>query len=259
MNVRKPADYSAMFAALDTLMAAALPQMNLYCEIGRLVNARPEKGAAVAAAEYLSKVYPDVSGFSPRNLRRMRELCRAYETAPEVLAQAMTIGWTQNVAILENCQTLDEMNWYIQAVQRFGWTKVELLEKIAAGAHREIALNLSGEICYIKENANSLEPSNGRDNDYDASTAYEEQGPVPVQSFKSQLYFLENRHGCLYVHRRVCKMRGTVGPPQIHQRGVAGQDIAKEQVPYRKHLFDCNQEEAYCMSFSKRKNAHRRL
>ena len=31
MNVRKPIDYSAMFAALDTLMAADLPQMKLYC------------------------------------------------------------------------------------------------------------------------------------------------------------------------------------------------------------------------------------
>ena len=43
MNVRKPIDYSAMFAALDTLMAAELPQMKLYCEIGRLVSGRPEK------------------------------------------------------------------------------------------------------------------------------------------------------------------------------------------------------------------------
>ena len=65
MNVRKPVDYSAMFAALDTLMTADLPQMELYCEIGRLVSDRPEKGAAVAAAEYLCGAYPDTSGFSP--------------------------------------------------------------------------------------------------------------------------------------------------------------------------------------------------
>ena len=70
MNVRKPVDYSTMFVALDTLMTADLPQMELYCEIGRLVSGRPEKGAAVAAAEYLCSAYPDASGFSPRNLRR---------------------------------------------------------------------------------------------------------------------------------------------------------------------------------------------
>ena len=82
MNVRKPVDYSAMFEALDTLMAADLPQMELYCEIGQLVSGRPEKGAAVAAAEYLCAAYSDASGFSPRNLRRMREFYR-FVNSPE--------------------------------------------------------------------------------------------------------------------------------------------------------------------------------
>ena len=58
MNTRKPADYSAMYGTLDQLMAAGLPQMELYFEIGRAVCARPEKGAAVMAAEYLQANYP---------------------------------------------------------------------------------------------------------------------------------------------------------------------------------------------------------
>lgn len=91
MNVRKSVDYSAMFTMLDTLMAADLPQMKLYCEIGRLVNERAEKGTAVTAAEYLCNVYPDISGFSPRNLRRMREFYRTYESDLTVMAEAMTI------------------------------------------------------------------------------------------------------------------------------------------------------------------------
>ena len=62
MNVRKPVDYSAMFVALDTLMAADLLQMKLYSEIGRLVSGRTEKGTAVAAAEYLCGAYPDATG-----------------------------------------------------------------------------------------------------------------------------------------------------------------------------------------------------
>lgn len=87
--------------------------MELYFEIGRLVSTRPEKGAAVAAAEYPTKTYPDVSGFSPETLRRMREFYRAYERAPEVLAQAITIVWTQNAVIPEAELTLPERAWYI--------------------------------------------------------------------------------------------------------------------------------------------------
>lgn len=94
MNVKKPVDYSAMFVALDALMAANLPQMELYCEIGRLVSGKPEKGAAVAVAECLCGAYPDAAGFSSRNLRRMWEFYRTCVNTSEVLAEAMTIGWT---------------------------------------------------------------------------------------------------------------------------------------------------------------------
>ena len=90
-NGRKPTDYSAMFTALDELLAANLPQMELYRGIGRIVSGRPEKGAAVAAAGYLQGACPDATGFSSRSLRRMRDFYRAYESAPEVMAEAMLI------------------------------------------------------------------------------------------------------------------------------------------------------------------------
>ena len=115
-----------MFAALDAALNAELPQMKLCCELGRIVCSRPEKGAAVAAAEYLHSRFPDVSGFSPRNLRRMREFYRMYEDTPELLALAMEISWTQNVVILEADMEPDERRWYLRAAGRFGWSKAEL-------------------------------------------------------------------------------------------------------------------------------------
>lgn len=147
-----------MFAALDMLMAAALPQMKLYAEIGRLVSGRPEKGAAVATAEYLCGAYPDASGFSPRNLRRMRDFYCAYENVPETLAQAMTIGWTKNVVILEATLTPQERAWYIRAAGRFGWSKLELQRKITANARMDSALNFSNIVCYTEETSAAAEP-----------------------------------------------------------------------------------------------------
>ena len=99
MNIRKPTDYSTMFAALDAAVAAQLPQMELYCKIGRVVSGRSEKGAAVAASEYLQAAYPAAEGFSPRNLRRMRAFYAAYEKTPEIMRLAIHLGWTRNVAI----------------------------------------------------------------------------------------------------------------------------------------------------------------
>ena len=59
MNIRKTVDYSTMFATLESVMKADLPQMELYCEIGKAVCAHSEKGAAVAAAEFIKEQYED--------------------------------------------------------------------------------------------------------------------------------------------------------------------------------------------------------
>ena len=90
-----------MHTAIDAAMSTVMSQMELYCTLGRLVSNRPEKGAAVAAAEYLAGRHPDVTGFSPRNLRRMRDFYRMYEKKTKLLKLAMEIGWTQNVVILK--------------------------------------------------------------------------------------------------------------------------------------------------------------
>ena len=157
MNIRKNIDYSAMFAALDAALNAELPQMKLCCELGRIVCSRPEKGAAVAAAEHLHSRFPDASGFSPRNLRRMREFYRMYEDTPELLALAMEISWTQNVVILEADMEPDERRWYLRAAGRFGWSKVELQRKIDSDAHLEIQLDESEIPCYTECDSNELE------------------------------------------------------------------------------------------------------
>lgn len=147
MNIRKPVDYSAMYAGLKRLMADDLPQMELNLEIGKLISARPEKGAAVAAAEYLTANYPERMGFSPRNLRRMRDFFRIYESNADVLKAALLIGWTQNVIILEAELTTEQRYWYIQAVFQFGWSKVELLRQIKVIAHEKMNPNLSDTSC----------------------------------------------------------------------------------------------------------------
>ena len=148
MNTRKNIDYSEMYEALDHLMAQGLPQMELYCEIGKVVCRRTEKGAAVMASEYLNKHYPDVKGFSPRSLRRMRDFYRTYENYPSVLSRAMELGWIQNVVIMEAELTMDLREWYMKAAKQFGWSKTELIANIAENAHENIVLAIEDEVCY---------------------------------------------------------------------------------------------------------------
>ena len=151
MNTRKPTDYSAMYGTLDQLMGAELPQMELYFAIGRAVCAHLEKGAAVMAAEYLQENYLEAKGFSPRNLRRMREFYRAYADSLELRMLVLKMGWTQNVAILEGCQSIQERAWYLRAALERRWTKVEQLDQIQSKAWLQSMLDKQTDSCYNKK------------------------------------------------------------------------------------------------------------
>ena len=151
MNIRKPSDYSSLYSPLDVLMGSDLAEMELYCEIGRAVCGRTEKGAAVMAAEYLQSRYPERKGFSPRNLRRMRLFYLTYGNTPDRLEKALKLAWTQNVTILEACEAAEERAWYLNAALEHGWNKAELLRQIQNGAWGLHRLDEPEDICYTEE------------------------------------------------------------------------------------------------------------
>ena len=88
------------------------------------------------ASEYLNKHYPDMKGFSPRSLRRMRDFYRTYENYPALLSRAMQLGWIQNVVIMEAELTMDLREWYIKEAKQFAWSKAELIAFISQNAYQ---------------------------------------------------------------------------------------------------------------------------
>ena len=137
MNVRKPVNYGTMYRELAAILAQNLPQMEEVYAIGKVINQRPEKGAAVAAAEFMQANFPDHTGFSPRNVRRMRDFYRTYENDQTLLRLAMKIGWTLNVVIMEAELTRDARKWYLEQAQGQHWSKKELVEMIRRKESRD--------------------------------------------------------------------------------------------------------------------------
>ncbi|MFR1222374.1 MAG: DUF1016 N-terminal domain-containing protein [Oscillospiraceae bacterium] len=151
MNVRKAVDYGTMYRKLTAILAQNLPQMDEVYAISRAVSQRPEKGAAVAAAEFLQANFPDRTGFSPRNVRRMRDFYRTYENDQTLLRLAMKIGWTLNVVIMEAGLTRETRKWYLEQAQAQQWSKMVLLEKLASEAHLEKPLDEKPNTCYTEK------------------------------------------------------------------------------------------------------------
>ena len=147
MNVRKPVDYGAMYRELSAILAQNLPQMDEIYAIGKTISQRPEKGAAVAAAEFLQANFPDRTGFSPRNVRRMRDFYRTYENDQTRLRLALKIGWTLNVVIMEAELTRAQRISGLQRAAAERLSKKKLLEIILNGVFAEKPIDEPDEIC----------------------------------------------------------------------------------------------------------------
>ena len=133
MNVRKPVDYGTMYRELTAIPAQNLSQMEEVYAIGKAISQRSEKGAAVATAEFLQTNFLDRTGFSPRNVRRMRDFYKTYENDEPLLRLAMKIGWTLNVIIMEAGLTRDARRWYLKQARERQWSKKELLDILSSG------------------------------------------------------------------------------------------------------------------------------
>ena len=148
MNVRKPVDYGTMYRELTVILAQKISQMNETYAIGTAISQRPEKGAAVAAAEFLQANFPDRTGFSPCNVRRMRDFYRTYENDQTLLRLAMKIGWTLNVVIMEAELTSVQRISCLQRAAAERLSKKKLLEIILNDAFAEKPIDEPDEICY---------------------------------------------------------------------------------------------------------------
>ena len=107
----------------------------LYWQIGREVLAR--QGTAGWGAKVIDKLshdlrlaFPEMKGFSSRNLKYMRSFAEAWPEAAfvqEVLAQ---ITWYHNIAILEKVGMGDKRTWYAQEAIANGWSRNVLVHQI---------------------------------------------------------------------------------------------------------------------------------
>lgn len=112
----------------------------LYWDIGKSILEHQEKegwGAKVIdrLSHDLKTQFPDMSGFSPRNLKYMRKFSEEWpdkQIVQEALAQ---ISWYHNLALLEKVQEQSVRLWYAKESVQQGWSRDILVSKIKTALH----------------------------------------------------------------------------------------------------------------------------
>lgn len=113
----------------------------LYWDIGRLVLQRQGHagwGARIVdrLSHDLRTTFPDMKGFSPRNLKYMRAFAAAWPQRSIVQEQLAQITWYHNIALLEKLSGAEERLWYAREAAKNGWTHALLKLHIDAGVHQ---------------------------------------------------------------------------------------------------------------------------
>lgn len=99
-------------------------------------------GFLAQLSQDLSAEFPDVKGFSKRNLWAIRQwyLFYAQDLAivQQAVAQLAQIPWGHNLVIVSKCQSTAEALYYVQNTQQHGWSRNVLVHQIESSLyHRE--------------------------------------------------------------------------------------------------------------------------
>lgn len=113
----------------------------LYWSIGRDILVRQGQhgwGAKVVdrLADDLRREFPEMAGFSPRNLKYMRALAEAYPSEQFVQQAVAQIPWGHNVRILDYVKSPAEREWYIRQTVENGWSRNVLVHQIESGLYK---------------------------------------------------------------------------------------------------------------------------
>ncbi len=129
------ARYKAIYAVNKELMF-------MYWHIGKIILENSQWGNKFIdnLSMDLKMEFPEIKGFSVRNLKYMRKFAEEYsdfEFVQEVLAQ---ITWYHNIILMDKIKDIEERKWYINEIVKNGWSSNMLKMQIDGKLYERQAL-----------------------------------------------------------------------------------------------------------------------
>ena len=132
-----PADYGVFFSEIKAIvarerikavMAANATMVLMYWDLGQSILLRQRNegwGARVIdrLSHDLKSAFPDMTGFSPRNLKYMRQFSEAWPDRAIVQRTVALLPWRSNLTLLDKLSDPDIRLWYADKALELGMGK----------------------------------------------------------------------------------------------------------------------------------------
>ena len=111
---------------------ANIELIKLYFRIGKIVSENAKYGNRFIQdfSTSLKLEFPDTTGFSTRNLSRMKKFYEEYKDLSNLPPAVAKLPWTHNCILLEKVKDDNIRNWYAEKCIENGWAKTVLDHQI---------------------------------------------------------------------------------------------------------------------------------
>ncbi len=128
---------------IKAVLSANSAQILLYWEIGRgILEKQSEAGWGAKVIDRLSndlrEAFPEMNGFSPRNLKYMRKFSELWPDKELVQRVAALIPWRNNQLLLDKIKDTNQRVWYAEQNIKNGWSRDVLAVQIETALHNRI-------------------------------------------------------------------------------------------------------------------------
>ena len=114
----------------------------LYYRIGQIINEHKSWGNKFIQnlAADIRIAFPNVTGYSERNLKYMAKFAAEYPDEEFVQTASAQIPWSHNIAIIEKVKNPEKRKWYIKKTSENGWSYNVLVHQIESSLYERQAV-----------------------------------------------------------------------------------------------------------------------
>jgi len=129
---------------LKAVLSANKALVMMYWDIGASILERQQtEGWGAKVIDRLSfdlkEAFPDMKGFSSRNLKYMRKFAESWKDRQLVQRTVALIPWRSNLALLDKLKDHEQRLWYAQKTIENGWSRDVLSFQIETQLHKRLA------------------------------------------------------------------------------------------------------------------------
>ena len=112
----------------------------MYWQIGKMIVQKQEdEGWGTKVIDRISfdlkKAFPDMKGFSTRNIKYMQKFATTWNDETIVQQLVAQLPWGTNIVLLDKLSSQEERIWYAQKALENGWSRNILAFQIEAGLY----------------------------------------------------------------------------------------------------------------------------